>query len=406
VKTNAGRARALTIVGFLLGLGALVAPFQAAAGLLSGVTVPTLPPPPTVSTVTVPPLPPPPTLSTVTVPPLPPPPTVSTVTLPPPPPPTVPTVKLPPPPKVSSVTVSAPALPPEAPAVKLPALQVSSGPSGQVRTPTVPNVPSVTAPSPTLGGSSRAPEGFSSSGTASRAGGQVGGPSPFLGGGFSGPLAAAEAATARALGGLTQRDRARIADLLLLTTVLRLEGCLRYLPPNLRRVLELITGVDVPIALSAKAVAEQLNVSLAKVSRLERLALRRLRMTARTYACGAATQASTDPFVFGSLAALVGEEGGPTGGVVAARNAANPYSQAADAQGSSQGGHTLLGINNPALEGGAMLLIVGILAGVLLTGLALTDDLLPWPIYREWRSRWIHRHPGRWIHRHPWRWHG
>jgi Sigma-70, region 4 len=393
VKTNARRARALTIVGFLLGLGALVAPFQAAAGLLSGVTVPPLPPPPTVSTVTVPPLPPPPTVPTVTVP-------------PPPPPPTVPTVKLPPPPKVPSVTVSAPAPLPKAPAVKLPALQVSSGPSGQVRTPTVPNVPSVTVPSPTLGGSSRAPEGFSSTATASRAGGQGAGPSPFLGGGFSGPLAAAEAATARALGGLTQHDRARIADLLLLTTVLRLEGCLRYLPPNLRRVLELITGVDVPIALSAKAVAEQLNVSLAKVSRLERLALRRLRMTARTYACGAATQASTDPFVFGGLAALVGEEGGPAGGVEAARNATSPYSQAADAQGSSPGGHTLLGINNPALEGGAMLLIVGILAGLLLTGLALTDERLPWPIYREWRSRWIHSHPGRWIHRHPWRWHG
>jgi hypothetical protein len=214
-----------------------------------------------------------------------------------------------------------------------------------------------------------------------------------LGASLPGGLVAVEAETALALAGLSRRDQARIAELALPTTVRRLEGCLRYLPVNLRRVLELLAGVGVPRALGPEAVAEQLNISLAKVSRLQRLALRRLRMTARSNTCGVATQAATDPFAYG-LAALVGEEGGPAGGVEAARYATSPSA----VNKSSQGGHSLLGISNPALEGGAMLLIIACLGGLLLGGLLFADDLWPWPIHREWRSRWIHHHPWNWHH--------
>jgi hypothetical protein len=109
--------------------------------------------------------------------------------------------------------------------------------------------------------------------------------------------------------------------LALFSTVRRLQGCLRYLPVNLRRVLEVVAWANAPIALSPEAVAAQLHVPVSRVSRLERLALRRLRLTARTHTCGAATPAPGDSLAFGAFAALVGEEGGPAGGVEAARYA-------------------------------------------------------------------------------------
>jgi hypothetical protein len=397
VKTNAGHARAFSLAGFLVGFGLLAAPLQAEAELLSGVGVQTTPSIAiTIPTLSVPEVP------TITVPTI----TVPTTPLPPPPEVKVPTVPIPKPPVVTVPTVSVPKLP----AVKLPTAPIPNSSNGSAA-PTLPKVPSV--PSPTLAGVSQAPARATStvsgisqssshqgSGTTSaisaagvyRAGGQAGLGLQFLGGGFSGPLVAMEVATARALGGLSRRGQARTAALALSSTVRRLEGCLRYLPENLRRPLELIAGVNAPMALSPEAVAAQLHLTVRGVSRLEKLALRRLRLTARTHSCAVATLGPTDSLAFGALAVLMGEEGGPAGGVKAARYASGgPDGLPTNAR--SQGGDPPLGINNPLPGGAGMLLILAVLAGVLSIGLLFADSLRPSPIHREWRSRWIHRHP-------------
>jgi hypothetical protein len=226
-------------------------------------------------------------------------------------------------------------------------------------------------------------------------GGQAGAALLLLGGGFNGPLTALEAAT-RALGG---RGQARAAALVLFSTVRRLEGCLGYLPDNLRRVLELLAGVNAPIALSPDAVAAQLHVTVRRLSRWGRLALRRLRLTARTHTCGVATQGPTNPFASSGLAVLLGEGGGPAGGIGAVRYAmsasAAPVGLPANAR--SQGGDPLLGINTGSPGGTMLLLILGLLGGVLSIGLLLAD-LSRWQIHHEWRSRWNRRHPWHWRH--------
>jgi hypothetical protein len=333
--------------------------------------------------------------------------TVPTVPLPTPPVVTVPTVPLPTPPVVTVPTVPLP----KPPVVTVPTAPIPNSPTGSAGKLPPPTLPKV--PSPSLAGVSQAPAqatstlsglsrssshqgsgstSTSSAGTVYRADGQAGGALVFLGSGYGGPLLAMEAATTRALGGLSRRDQAALA---LFSTVRRLEGCLRYLPVNLRRVLELIAGANAPIALSPEALAAQLHVPVSRVSRLERLALRRLRLTARTHTCGAAAAGVGDPFAFNAFAALVGEEGGPAGGVKAARYAksasGDPVGLPASAR--SQGGDLPLGLNNLSAEGVGILLILAVLVGLLSIGLLFADSLRPWPIHREWRSRWIHRHP-------------
>src|SRR3984893_13486652 len=120
VKTNFGRARALVLAVFLVGLG-LLAPVQADAGSLSGVAVPRLVQSIPSIAITIP-TPSAPTAPTVTVPtlPVPKPPVVTVPTLPPPKPPvvTVPTLPVPKPPVVKVPTVPAP----KPPVVKVPTL--------------------------------------------------------------------------------------------------------------------------------------------------------------------------------------------------------------------------------------------------------------------------------------------
>jgi hypothetical protein len=198
-----------------------------------------------------------------------------------------------------------------------------------------------------------------------------------------------EAATARALGGLSRRDQARTAALALSFTVRRLQGCLRYLPENLRRVLEMITGVNAPIALSPEAVAKELHITMRGVSRLERRALRRLRLTALTHTCSVAAPGPTDPLALTGLAVLAGEEGGPAGGVKGARYAKSPSGASVAPPVNAP---SLFGLDNPP-KGEAILLILALLGAALLIGLLFADGLRPWPIHHEWRSRWIHRHP-------------
>jgi hypothetical protein len=379
-------------------------------------TVPTItaptPPVPTVPTITVPtPRAPEPPAVKLPIPSPPEPPVVKLPTLPVPKPPVVkvptpPVVKVPTPPvvKVPTVPVATP------PVVKVPTVPVAKQPVKLPTGPTLPKVPSVKAPSPTVGGISHAPSqatstasGLARTGSSPQGPGTTAATSPAtvyptggLLGGYNSPLAAAERATELELGGLSRGDQARTVALLS-SAVRRLQGCLRYLPDDLRRVLELMAGVNAPAALSPQAVALQLHVSTLRVSRLERRALRRLRATARTHTCGAVAAGAEDPFAFGGLAVLVGEEGGPAGGVESAHYAASASSDLS-ANVPSHGGDSLFGINNPSLEGGGLLLILALLGGALLIGLRLADGLRLWPTHHELRSRWISRHPWNWHH--------
>jgi hypothetical protein len=137
-----------------------------------------------------------------------------------------------------------------------------------------------------------------------------------------------------------------------------------------------------------------MHVTVRKVSRLERLAVRRLRLTARTHACGVAAPGSTAPLALSGLAVLLGEEGGPAGGLLPARYATSAAgSQPANP---SKSGGPLFGLGYPSPKDAVILLILALLGGLLSIGLLFGNG--PWPIHYEWRSRWSHRDP--WNRRH------
>jgi hypothetical protein len=153
-------------------------------------------------------------------------------------------------------------------------------------------------------------------------------------------------------------------------------------------VVERTTGIDVPHQLSPAAVAASLHLTARQLAHLEKLGLERLVVAARKHACGSGTRASSDQLPAGTLGPLIGEEGGPAGGVLAARDA-KPPSPALSAGDSGP-----LGISAPVAAGGVLLAIVLALAGVL--GAGLLTGLAPWWPRDKGRSRWIHRHPWSW----------
>jgi hypothetical protein len=233
--------------------------------------------------------------------------------------------------------------------------------------------------------------------TTSASGGQgsAGAASPYSGyspsGGSIKPGAAASPAPRR----VSQRDEARARALSLRATVQRLEGCLGNLPDQLRLALELSTGVDAPRALSPAAVAEYLHIRVGEISRLEKQALRRLRLTARTHTCGGATRTLSGLLVPSIFGPGVGKDGSAAGGVEALR-----YAKALSRERSgprvkqaSPGGNHFPGINIPPVADDAVLVIVILLAGSLLIGLVFADGLGLGPRHRQWRSRWMRRPP-------------
>jgi hypothetical protein len=218
-----------------------------------------------------------------------------------------------------------------------------------------------------------------------------------LAGAVNSGLAALQEAASRASGASTGRE-ARIWQHTLRTAVLALHACLANLPANLRRVLQLSTGIDVPSALSPAAVAASLQVPVRQLAKLETLGLRGLVRAARAHACAASTQAPSALLPFSSLGTFSNEEGGPAGGVLAVRYAKSPTPLPAAVQSAAQSpsGHPLFGISTPAAAGGALLLIVLGIVGIL--GLGLLDGIGPWDLHSRGHLRWIHRHP--------WSWHG
>jgi hypothetical protein len=208
-----------------------------------------------------------------------------------------------------------------------------------------------------------------------------------LAGAVNNGLAALQEATSRPRGAITGRE-ARIWLHTLRSAVLALHACLANLPENLRRVLQLSTGIDVPSALAPAAVAASLQVPVRQLAHLQVLGLRGLIRAARAHECAAATPSQLLPFT--SFGPYLGQEGGPGGGVLAARDAVLP----AAVRSATPGAGTSLGISMPAAAGGILLLIILGVVGVL--GLGLLDGIAPWDFHSRGHLRWIHRHPWSW----------
>jgi hypothetical protein len=176
--------------------------------------------------------------------------------------------------------------------------------------------------------------------------------------------------------------------------VRRLEGCLADLPDHFRLLLELRTGVDAPRALSPTAVAEYLDIRVGEISRLEKQALRRLRLTARAHTCGRTTATLFGLLVPTSFGPAVGSNGNAAGGVEAVRYAKSLSREHSDlsARQASPSGPSLLETSMPTVAGNTLLLVVMVLGGVLLIGLVFVDELGFWAHLR-WRFRWKRRPP-------------
>jgi hypothetical protein len=177
--------------------------------------------------------------------------------------------------------------------------------------------------------------------------------------------------------------------------VRRLEGCLSGLPNQLRLVLELRTGVGIPFALGPVAVANYLHISVRRVLRLERRALRRLRLVARAHACGRATETPSGALSLTGVEPTLGGNASAAGEVEAERYAKSPSRRRSGARASQSlhGGGALLGSNVPPQAGEAMQIVLLAGGGFLLITMLFAKPLELVPRYREWRAGRPHRPP-------------
>jgi hypothetical protein len=165
-------------------------------------------------------------------------------------------------------------------------------------------------------------------------------------------------------------------------------------------VLVLRTGVGLTRTYSPAAVAALLHIGTREVTGLERQALRQLRLSARTHACGAAAQTSAASGVFGALrppageAGLGGGEGEAVGGKGDARGEVKALRYPTHSSGERSGpagkhgypdGDALLGVDMPPGSADTWLMAVMIVAGALLAAFLFADD--------RRRSRWLPRRP-------------
>jgi hypothetical protein len=274
---------AVVVVGISLGMTVLPAGAQ--------LPVPT----PTVPTPTVPTPPPVPTPTVPTPPPVPKPPAV-------PIPPPVPT----PPPSTSVPSVSVPSV--TTPSVRTPAGTVPSTSTPSVSTPSV-GAPSASTPSSRTPGGATTRAGSGSSGSGSTgSGGGSGGSAP----GASGTAGSTPGGATSPSSGTTGADgqstrsgssngnpesraaRVQRRERALRETVLRFRGCLSRVPRSERRVLSLRAGVGRLRPHTRSQVARITHLERARVIKLERRGLRRLRELNRAGACldaGATTNA-------------------------------------------------------------------------------------------------------------------
>lgn len=166
-----------------------------------------------------------------------------------------------------------------------------------------------------------------------------------------------------------------------------LAGCLATLPGKERLLLELLSGVDVPHALTRGQVAAALHIRSAKVPRLERRAIARLRVLARTTGCASTAQsAPTMELASYMVAAVPGSVETASGGVKAARYAKAPAEGSAASKGAS-GRSQLASI--PASHTGTLLLLIATLLAALAIFALAVDALGAGPRNRRWRARWL-----------------
>jgi hypothetical protein len=250
-------------------------------------------------------------------------PSVPTPTVPTPtvPVPTVPTPTVPTPPPVPA-PAPAPSAPVHVPSVTVPSVKTPSvsTPAGTVQSTSTPSVstPSVSTPKVAAPGSAtpRSGAGSTSAGStgsrspSSSSGGSAGG----SGGGATGTAGSTSGSATSPGGGATGADaqstrggssntkpktraaRIQQRERNLRSTVLRFRGCLSRVPRSERRVLSLRAGVGRLRAHTRGEVARITHLRRARVIKLERRGLRRLRALNRAGVCqdaGAATTAMT-----------------------------------------------------------------------------------------------------------------
>jgi hypothetical protein len=165
--------------------------------------------------------------------------------------------------------------------------------------------------------------------------------------------------------------------------VARYLGCLGNLPDPQRELLELRTGLGVPQPLGPAAAAARMHLGLARFKARERQALHELRGAASTHAC---TQVAGVAAHMASLIAAAlggaGHGGTPTGGVEAARYAADPSRPA----GESSTLGSLLGTNIPPVASDAALVLLLALGMGLAVLLLMGDAIGLGPRHQHWRQ--------------------
>jgi hypothetical protein len=173
--------------------------------------------------------------------------------------------------------------------------------------------------------------------------------------------------------------------------VTELRGCLGALPERSRLALELRTGLAGPQALAPKSAAERLHMGIARFSRLERRAIRELRVTASTHGCAVAPQVLGG--LVGFLQAAFGDEAQPAGGVEAVRYTANPSPPVAIPGTSTRG--SVLGDDISPAAGDAILALIALLLAAVTVAVVVADSAGQGPRHPQWRQRVIDRLPWR-----------
>jgi hypothetical protein len=169
--------------------------------------------------------------------------------------------------------------------------------------------------------------------------------------------------------------------------VLRFAGCLATLSPRERLLLELLVGGGVPRVLTRDEVAQALHIRSARVPRLERMAIKRLLVLARTTACAHVAQgAPTMELASYTALAVPGGVEAASGGVKAARYAKAPSVGAGSSKRAS--GHSELG-SIPASDTDTLWLLVAILLAAFVIAALSVDAVGAGPRNRRWRAQWM-----------------
>jgi hypothetical protein len=192
---------------------------------------------------------------------------------------------------------------------------------------------------------------------------------------------------------VSPRQRARSAEIALRETVRRLAPCLGQLPSELRLVLQLRTGIGTPRSLTRVAVAKYLHMSVKRVARMERQALRLLRSAAHTNACGRVAEAEEAGFLAFAGLGPPGQTEGANGEVEAVRYASSAAHRSSGARRAAMPSDSLLGVQVPPEGGQVMAIVMITLASLLVVGVLFGDRLQLGPRFQEWRSRWMRRPP-------------